>query len=495
VKLQSQSLGVTFGSESALAAVRKLVESEKETAETRVAALGSLLGAKDPKLAPVLQKLLNDKAMRSAALSGLAQYSDPKTATSILSVYQDLSQSDRRVALGTLASRADDAIAMLQAVEAKKIASADLSADLVRQLEYLKNDSVNQILAKTWGTVRETPAEKAKLIEEYKDLITSKKGPKPDVSLGRAVFAKTCQQCHVLFATGGQIGPELTGSNRANLDYLLSNIVDPSSVMAKEYQPTIVLTEGRTITGLVKAEDAKTITIQTATAVEIIPKDEIEERKLSDKSMMPDDQLRQFSPHEVRSLVAYLASDRQVPLMATSTNAAEFFNAKDLAMWRGDAKLWSVENGELVGKSTGLAHNDFLISDMSVEDFHLTVEVKLVGNAGNSGIQFRSQPTEEGIKGYQADIGAGWWGKLYEEEGRALLWDKSGEEHVKLNEWNKYEVKAQGNRIQTWINGHLCVDLDDPKGAKRGIIALQLHSGEATEVRFKNMQLQVLESK
>ena len=94
------------------------------------------------------------------------------------------------------------------------------------------------------------------------------------------------------------------------------------------------------------------------------------------------------------------------------------------------------------------------------------------------------------MKGYQADVGAGWWGKLYEENGRALLWDKSGEEHVKPGDWNTYEIEAVGGHIRTWINGQLCVDLDDPGGAPRGIIALQLHSGGATEVRFKDLKLE-----
>jgi putative heme-binding domain-containing protein len=67
------------------------------------------------------------------------------------------------------------------------------------------------------------------------------------------VFAKTCQVCHTLFGTGAKIGPDLTGSNRQNLDYLLQNIVDPSAVMAKEYQPLVVrLEDGRVITGIRK---------------------------------------------------------------------------------------------------------------------------------------------------------------------------------------------------------------------------------------------------
>ena len=489
----SEALGVTFGNEAALAAVRAIVESSSASTEAREAGIVTLLGAKDPKLAPVLQSLLADKGLRSAAIAGLAQYADPKTSFAILSIYSELPQNEKRTALSTLSSRSEYAIPMLEAIDAKKIAAGDLSADLVRQLEYLKSDKVKSLLEKNWGTVRESPAEKIKLVDEYKALVQSTKEPKPDLSLGRAVFAKTCQQCHVLFATGGNIGPELTGSNRANLDYLLSNIVDPSSVMAKEYQPTILNCDGRIVTGIVKAEDKKSVTIQKVDAIEVVPLDEIEDRKLSEKSMMPEDQLKLFSKHEIRSLIAYLGSDRQISILATVANAPEFFNGKNLSYWQGNDKLWTVEGNEIVGKTTGLAKNEFLVSDFSVGDFHLKLEVKLMANAGNSGIQFRSQQTDEGMRGYQADVGAGWWGKLYEEEGRALLWAKSGEAHVKNGEWNLYEVRAQGSKIQTWINGQLCVDLDDPKGAKRGVMALQLHSGGPTEVRFRNLEMKILE--
>jgi hypothetical protein len=210
--------------------------------------------------------------------------------------------------------------------------------------------------------------------------------------------------------------------------------------------------------------------------------------------MMPEDQLRQFSAHEIRSLIAYLATDKQIPMLATAENALDIFNGKDLSQWKGDAAIWSVEAGELVGKSKGLEHNAFLISDLVVEDFHLTLDILLVRNEGNSGIQFRSQPTNEGVKGYQADVGPGWWGKLYEEEGRGLLWDKAHEDHVLSGDWNRYEIRAVGNKLQTWINGKPCVDIEDAAGAKRGIIAFQVHSGGPTEVRFKNIDLKVLTS-
>lgn len=146
----------------------------------------------------------------------------------------------------------------------------------------------------------------------------------------------------------------------------------------------------------------------------------------------------------------------------------------------------------MVGRTDGLRRNEWIVSDLSADDFHLTLEVKLVDNAGNSGIQFRSHAEDSEVSGYQADIGKGWWGKLYEEHGRALLWDQSGEEHVRLGNWNMYEVVVERKHIRTFINGQVCVDMEDPEGATRGGIALQLHSGGRTEVRFRNIRFAVL---
>ena len=317
----------------------------------------------------------------------------------------------------------------------------------------------------------------------------------PDPSLGRAVFARTCQQCHTLYGVGAKIGPDLTGSNRANVDYLLSNVVDPSAIMAKEYQPTLIVTvDGRVVTGIVSTEDDKAITIQTATETVVLPKDEVEERELSDVSMMPEDQLKQFSDYETRSLFAYLTGASQVPMLATKDNAGALFNGRDLTGWTGDPQLWSVENGEIVGRSPGLAHNSFLLSDLQADDFRFSIDLKLVENTGNSGVQFRTLSLKgyDEVQGYQADAGAGWWGKLYEENGRELLWDKSAEEFMNKGEWNHYEIRAEGSHVQTWLNGHPCADLYDPNGKRRGMFGLQIHAGGPMEVRFRNLKLEVL---
>jgi hypothetical protein len=169
------------------------------------------------------------------------------------------------------------------------------------------------------------------------------------------------------------------------------------------------------------------------------------------------------------------------------------FNGKDLTGWDGEPSLWKVENGEIVGRSaTGLKHNEFLKSQGEYDDFRLVLKIKLTPNKENSGIQFRSARFGDyEMKGPQADAGAGWWGKLYEENGRALIWDKSGEAWLNPDAWNTYEILAVGSKIQTAINGHKCVDVDDPQVSRRGLFGLQAHAGGPIEVRFKDFEIEL----
>ena len=496
VRQQALALAATFGNQRVLQALLATAGNDEQPIADRQHALSVLVKTQAPGTITVLKQSLATPELRSLSLRSLAEFDDPQVPEVILESYSSLTPTERRDALATLCSRPAFAKSLLEAIGKNQIPANHLTADLISQLRNLKDAALDELLAKSWGQVRETAADKVALLKQYQLLLNRPSRAAADLEHGRAIFARTCQQCHTLFGTGAKVGPDLTGSNRANLEYLLSNVVDPSAVMAKEYQPTIIVTtSGRVVTGLIKETRNDALVLQTANEDIIVPRDEIDEQSLSTKSMMPDDLLRPLTEAEVRNLVAYLASPGQVPLLAGPEQALQFFNGKDLSGWVGNADLWSVDNGEIIGKTEGLKENAFLVNQLSVEDFRLTLEVKLVNNAGNSGIQFRSQPLAGGdVKGYQADIGADWWGKLYEEHGRALLWDKSGEAHVKSGEWNTYEIVAVGSRIRTFINGQPCVDLEDPPGARRGIIALQLHSGGATEVRFRNLQLTLLSS-
>lgn len=487
------ALAITFGDASAFQEMRRALISTTNDAGLRLTALETLVAARDKALPPILHKLLDDASLRGAALRGLAQFDDPQTPGVILKQYASLSAAEKRDAVSTLSARKDYARALLDAVANKTVQTADISADVVRQLRNLNDAKLTKRIADVWGIVRDTPADRKKLITQYRKMLLAPPTQAVDLALGRAIFAKTCQNCHTLYGLGGKVGPDITGSNRVNLDYLLENVLDPSAVIQKEYAATIVETKaGRVITGIVKSESPAAYTVVTATETLTLPRDDVDSLKATPTSMMPDDQLKDFKQHEIRALFAYLQHPVQTPILATADNVKDFFNGKDLTGWVGDPKLWRVENGEIVGQSPGIKNNEFLKSHLLVDDFKLTLMVKLIPNKENSGIQFRSEALPNGeMKGPQADIGAGWWGKLYEESGRGLLWTKSGEPFVKMDEWNRYEVLAVGSRIRTRINGQLCVDLDDPSGQRRGIFGLQIHSGGPMEVRFKDLRLEL----
>jgi putative heme-binding domain-containing protein len=221
----------------------------------------------------------------------------------------------KQEAVSVLASRGPWALQLLNAVEQKQIPKTDLSAFHVQQLQSLNDAQVAERLASVWGAARPTAEDRVTLIAEFKQKLTDDVLAAADRSRGRSVFAKTCATCHTLFDAGGRIGPELTGSQRDNLDYILSNVLDPSAVMANEYRMQLIQTaDGRVLNGIVKAEDAAGVTLQTATEQVVVPKDEIEVRQTTPNSMMPDGLLAQLTPQEVRDLVAYLRGAKQVEL-------------------------------------------------------------------------------------------------------------------------------------------------------------------------------------
>jgi len=494
VKAQAQTLAVVFGDKAALAAIRKTVADHALSTSAREAGIFTLVAAKDADLVPILHALVGDATMRAAAIRGLASFDDAKTPDVILAPYATYNAAEKRDALATLSARVGFAKAMMKAMAEKKIPPSDVSAETVRQLRNLQDKELDKAVADLWGSVRESAADRKKLIADWKTKLDTQ--TPVDLNLGRTVFAKTCQQCHTLYGVGGKVGPDITGANRSDLNYVLENVLDPSSVIPKEYAATRIATlDDRVITGIVKEETKAALTVVTATETVTVPVADIASRKPSELSMMPDDILKTTNEAEFKALVGYLRHVAQVPMLATPDNAKDFFNGKDLTGWDGDKDVWSVQNGEIVGKTEkGLKHNNFLKSNLAVENFKLSLKVKLTPNSANSGIQFRSVPIDGGeMRGPQADIGAGWWGKLYEENGRGILADKHGDEHVKKDDWNDYVVEAHNGDVRITINGKIVTDyFKDDKLARRGVIGFQVHSGGPTEVRFKDVKLEVL---
>ncbi len=320
VRSRAMSLALQFGDPKARAALRSILADAGAAVDSRREALAALLKVKEASLPEQLHAMILDPSLGGEAVRGLSAYDDPATPGILLKAYDKLGRFERRDALNTFAARREWARALLAAVEAGKLPRADLTADIVRQMRNLRDADVDSRIEKVWGSVRETTADRARNIARYKAMLTSKPGRQPDPSLGRAVFAKTCQQCHTLFEVGAKVGPDLTGSNRSDLDYLLSNVLDPGALIGRDYLAHTIATEdGRVLTGIIRAEDKDTITLVTANETVTLPKSEVAERRQSELSMMPEDLWVPLSEHEVRSLVSYLAGPAQVPLPASET--------------------------------------------------------------------------------------------------------------------------------------------------------------------------------
>ena len=486
------ALAVLFGDQEAFKGMRNILISPNADLAARQDALAALRDARDKELPPVLHRLLDDKALRGPALRALAVFDDPKTPEAILTAFGSLTAEEKRDALNTLAARPAYGKALLDALAAKKVAANDVPADVVRQLRNLKDKELDTRIGEVWGVFRTTPADRAKLITQLKNKINAT-APPPDLALGRAVFAKTCQKCHTLYGVGGRVGPDITGSNRPNLDYLLENIIDPSAVIPNDYKATVLtLQDGRVITGIVRGETPVALTVVTANETLTVPLKDIDTRKVSDVSMMPEDQLKPMSDMEVRALIAYLRNPTQTPILATADTAAALFNGKDLTGWDGDPKVWSVQDGEIVGKSPGGKQGAILTSQMIAEDFRLTFKVKLTPDKEGAAVLFHAEALpESGVNGPQAGIGAGRWGKLTDGDARGSS-DKTDEKSIKADDWNDYEVVAEGGHVRTLVNGKPCADLDNATASRRGLFALQILSGGEAEVRFKDFKLEAL---
>jgi putative heme-binding domain-containing protein len=308
-------LSLLFGDPEALTALRRTVRDARADAAERQRALQALIEAHVADLLPLLRDLLVDPVMRPPALRGMAACSDAGVPALVLRHYASYNEAEKADAIQTLSTRPAFAQALLDALEKGTVARRDISPYTARQLVALKDARVTERLNKLWGSIRPADKDKTRLLAHYKQVASPGALAGANLRHGREMFVKTCANCHTLFDAGGKIGPDLTGSQRRNPEYILTKVLDPNAVVARDYQVTVLsMSDGRTLSGLIKQENEQTLTLQTANEIIRLAKTDVEERHQSNVSMMPEGLLATLSEQEVRDLIAYLAGPGQVPL-------------------------------------------------------------------------------------------------------------------------------------------------------------------------------------
>jgi len=196
------------------------------------------------------------------------------------------------------------------------------------------------------------------------------------------------------------------------------------------------------------------------------------------------------------------------PPATAADRSTVLFDGKTFAGWEGDTRhTWRIEDGCIVGGSLNakIPRNQFLASKQSYANFVLRLKFKLLGESKktfvNSGVQFRSQrvPNDTEMAGYQADLGdPSWWGCIYDESRRNKVLAQTDmtklTKVLRRGDWNDYEIRAEGRRMRTYLNGVLCVDYTekDDKIPQQGRLGLQIHAGGPAEVWFKDIRLEEL---
>jgi putative membrane-bound dehydrogenase-like protein len=310
-----RELSVLFGDGRALDEVKQIALDGKAEMGARKAALQTLIESNPPDLRAVCEQLLGTRFLNATAVRGLSRFDDPALGEKLAKSYRSFIGIERPALIETLVARPAFAKALLAEVAAGKIPRADVTPFHARQIRAFNDPALTKLLTEAWGELREPAADKKALIAKLRARLTPDVLAKADLSAGRAVFSTVCTACHRLYGQGNDIGPDLTGAGRDNLDYLLENIADPSAVVNADFRMTVIeMKDGRILTGMVRAQTARTVTLRALDGVNTLERGDIKKMELSPVSMMPEGLLEAIGETQVRDLIGYLMQKTQVPL-------------------------------------------------------------------------------------------------------------------------------------------------------------------------------------
>lgn len=280
--------------------------------DARRAALRSLATTQAPELVETLPALLEDDDLRREAIRAMAAFESQELGLLLLSRYAGLTPDEKADAIQTLASRPVYGWMLTDALEKDRVPRADIPAYIARQLRRVVGNGFVEI----WGPIDQLPESQRDSYEAYKAMLTSDALQAADLAHGRVVFERTCGVCHRMYGQGGTVGPDLTGSNRTNLDYVLSNVISPGEVMQDDYRMVIVTTRGgRTYIGTVAAENERQVTLRVVGQdTVVLNHSDIQSLEVSEQSLMPEGLFGALSDTDIRDMVAYLRTPEQVPL-------------------------------------------------------------------------------------------------------------------------------------------------------------------------------------
>lgn len=312
------TLALRRGEKSALTRALEIVADEDSEIGLRLSYLQVMGEIHQPECVPVLLQLVKSgtsAAVKRTALHALQEYDSPMIGKEVAAAYPGFRGDSyvRESSLALFASRKSWAVEFLRQVDETRIIHKDDVPDhFVRRFKLLQDPAIDKVVDKIWPDARlVSSAEKTNSINHYAQVLAP--GKKGDLTNGRNLFLTTCGGCHRLFNEGGTLGPELTGYDRSDMDYLLLHIVDPNADIREGYEvQRVVTTDGRVLEGRIKKQTGGTTTLEPPLGGKptTLSKEKIIEMQVQQTSFMPERLLEPMTDQEIRDLFSYLGLEK-----------------------------------------------------------------------------------------------------------------------------------------------------------------------------------------
>lgn len=299
-------LGTIFGKGASLGELKAIAINGSNDPSVRRQAIKAIAESTPKDLFPFLKGQIRDRSVALQVVRSMKFCAEPQVANTILNAFATFDTETERAAISTLCARPQWAERLLVYVGSGRIPASMVSASHARQIKSMSRPKLDSLLSDHWGIIKETSADRAKTMEKVRKLM-DRSDITPDFANGAKLFSKSCASCHVLYGEGGKRGPDLTGSDRKNLEYLLENVIDPSSSVADTYRSSVLLMEdGRTLIGVITEETESTLKLLMVEEETVVEISQIEDRRDTVKSLMPDGLLDKMTDQEMVDLFGYL---------------------------------------------------------------------------------------------------------------------------------------------------------------------------------------------
>ena len=298
-------ISILFGDKLAAETLVAFLSDERSPTKDQIKAIKGLATQKRVELSDKIPFLINNKKLRAESIRSVAYFDSDELAYLLLENYPNYNQDEKLEILHVLASRPNYGTILLEAIENEEIPRGDIPTYLAR---LMLRTVGNRFLA-TWGPVEGISPDMEKSFSKYRTLLTSENLSNANISKGRGLYQNSCGSCHMMYGEGGNVGPDLTGANRGDIEYLLGNILTPSAVVKENYKMTMISTEdGQYYSGVIEGENDRQISLRIPNVDEpvTIPKSIIWDRETANMSMMPEGLLQYLSDDDVIDLIGYL---------------------------------------------------------------------------------------------------------------------------------------------------------------------------------------------